>query len=212
MSEARFVIVSNSHDVVHQLKMSHVDRFAHPAGILPAVVMLGQLQMLIELSTLREGHLALRACDKCFSDRSSLIPVWVLHRFLPDNFFLTRDGVFAADQTLPVSLVVRCDAQDEASLMIVMTTFEVNQLRAALVESVLADRAYLCLVKVLNLMLEPCIDLAQLTQLRGRQVLLDLVSLCAIGLLRDDRVTTAGALLIDRLSLTVVADLYPTRR
>ena len=84
--------------------------------------------------------------------------------FFSDDFILACHRVFSADQALPVHLVIGCNAQNEAPLMIIVTTLEVNQLRAALIESVLADRAYLSLVEIRDLILELSLDFIQLSQ------------------------------------------------
>ena len=108
--------------------------------------------------------------------------------FLPNDFILACHRVFSADQALPVQLVIGGNAQNEAPLMIVVTAFEVNQSRAALIESVLADRTYLSLVEIRDLILEFSLDFIQLSQFRSRQVSLDLVGLSPIGLFRrNDR-------------------------
>ena len=188
---ASYCVVARLFDVSLPLKVSHEHCLAYIAGILPAVVVTGQLQVLIKLISW-EGHIALGTLEICTWLAISSINHWVRNLFLANDLILACEGIFSADQTLPVGLVVSGNAQNETPLMIIVTTLEVNQLRAALIESVLADRAYFSPVEIRDLILELSLDFIQLSQFRSRQVSLDLVGLSPICLFRgNDREAAA---------------------
>ena len=165
--------------MLHQFVMGHVDALANTASILPPIVMLCEFQMPVKLRALPELHATARASDESFAldDATS---VWVDDFRLLLAFFLACHGIGSTDQALPIGLLVSGNAKDEASLVIVMATLEMDELRAALVVSVLADRADLSLVKVLDLVLELGLNLGQFAQLVLGQVFLYRSSLGSI--------------------------------
>ena len=144
--------------------MRHVDRLADPAGILPAVVMPGQLQMLVKLASLVEDHAAPGALDKRRWFAAHRGSERILHLFLAYRLLSTCQSVGSANETLPFALIGGGHAENEAPFVVVVATPQVNQLRAALVERVLANRANLRPVEIHDFVLKFRFNLVELSQ------------------------------------------------
>ena len=119
------VVVPNCEDVIHQLHVRHVHRFADSACVLSSVVMSGKLEMLINLLAFFEGNLALGAYDKS-TLRESTISVRIRWLLLGIDNFFPCNSILATDKALPFIFISCGDAEDEASLVVVVPALEVD--------------------------------------------------------------------------------------